>query len=56
MLLSISFGRNRTYIAETAQEVAKIKDVAGAGPVDPVEALLPRLDAIRSAVMVADKT
>ena len=55
LLLSISFGRNRTYIAETAQEVGKIKDVAGAGPVDPVEALLPRLDAIRSAVMVADK-
>jgi type VI secretion system protein ImpL len=55
VLLSISYNRNSAYIAETKQEVDKIAQVPGAGPVDPVEALLPRLNAIRAAVLTADK-
>ncbi len=55
ILLSVSYGRNRAYITQTGQEVAKINDVVRAGPADPVEALLPRLNVIRAVVTVADQ-
>ena len=55
LLFSLSYSRNASYIGEVEREVAKIGTVQRAGPADPVEALLPRLNAIRAAVTVADQ-
>jgi type VI secretion system protein ImpL len=55
ILLSVSYGRNRAYIAETAGELASLEQAQPAGPADPLEALLPRLNAIRGVVDVANR-
>ena len=55
ILLSVSYNRNRAYIAQVAAEIPKLAEMQGAGPADPVEAVLPRLNTIRGVVDVADQ-
>ena len=55
ILLSISYGRNRAYVLETHDEIKQLEEAPLAGPADRVEALLPRLDAVRAIVTVADQ-
>ncbi len=52
---SISYSRNRTYIDETAQALEKLKEVPGVAAASSPEALLPRLDAVRGVVDVANR-
>jgi type VI secretion system protein ImpL len=55
VVLTISFGRNRSYVQDVAAEVNRLAEVPaperGASP----EALLPRLDAVRTVVDTADR-
>jgi type VI secretion system protein ImpL len=55
LAMSVSYGRNRAYISETATELAKMEQVP---PVDPgarLEALLPRLNTLRAVVDSANR-
>jgi len=48
--MSISYSRNRAYIAEAATDVATFRRVPPVATSAPLEALLPRLDAMRTVV------
>ena len=50
IVLSVSYGRNRSYIAEAASDVAAFQKVPPVAPSAPLEAVLPRLDAMRAVV------
>ena len=52
---TVSYSRNRTYIDETAQALEKLKEVPGVAAASSPEALLPRLDAVRGVVDVANR-
>ncbi len=53
--LSVSFNRNRAYLAETAAAIAKLADVPPVAATALPELLLPRLDAIRTVVDTANR-
>jgi type VI secretion system protein ImpL len=53
--LSVSYNRNRTYVAATQGEIDKLADVPPHPQTALPEALLPRLDAIRAVVTSADR-
>jgi type VI secretion system protein ImpL len=53
--LSVSYSRNRALVADTAAAVAKLKDTPPVAAVVAPEALLPRLDTLRSIVETADQ-
>ena len=53
--LSVSYGRNRTYIDETAADAAKLRDVAPVRAGTSPQVLLPRLNAVRAVVDSADR-
>jgi type VI secretion system protein ImpL len=53
--LSVSYNRNRTYVAETQAALAKVAEAPPVAPTALPEALLPRLDAIRAVVTAADR-
>jgi type VI secretion system protein ImpL len=53
--LSVSYGRNRTYVAETAAELTKLEQVPPVPDGAPLEALLPRLNTLRGVVDVANR-
>ena len=55
LALSVSYGRNRGYITETATELGTLDQVPPVGPQARVEALLPRLDTLRGIVEAANK-
>jgi type VI secretion system protein ImpL len=55
LAFSVSYNRNRAYIDETAQALEKLKAAPGVAVASSPEALLPRLDAIRGVVDVANK-
>ena len=55
LAFSVSYNRNRGYIDETAQALEKLKAAPGVAAASSPEALLPRLDAIRGVVDVANK-
>src|SRR6185503_7450956 len=50
IVLSVSYSRNRAYIAEAASDVDTFRKVPPVTPSAPLEALLPRLDAMRAVV------
>jgi type VI secretion system protein ImpL len=50
IVLSVSYSRNRSYIAEAASDVDTFRKVPPVTPSAPLEALLPRLDAMRAVV------
>jgi type VI secretion system protein ImpL len=50
ILLTVSYSRNRTYIAEASSDVETFRKVPPVPPTAPLEALLPRLDAMRAVV------
>jgi type VI secretion system protein ImpL len=53
--LSVSYGRNRTYIGEVEDEVAKLRETPTVRAGAATEAMLPRLDAVRNVVDSADR-
>jgi type VI secretion system protein ImpL len=53
--LSVSYSRNRDYIAETARELTKLDNVPQVSAKASPEMLLPRLDAIRAVVDTANR-
>jgi type VI secretion system protein ImpL len=55
LAFSVSYGRNRAYIADTAEALAKLQNFPPVAVAASPEALLPRLNAIRSVVDVADR-
>ena len=50
IVLSVSYSRNRTYIAEASSDVDTFRKVPPVAASAPLEALLPRLDAMRAVV------
>src|SRR5262245_48138892 len=52
---SVSYSRNRSYIDDVAQALEKLKEVPGVAAASSPEALLPRLDAVRGVVDVANR-
>ena len=54
VLLSVSYGRNRAFIAQTGANIAALQQVPPVPATAPVEALVPRLDAIHAVVAAAD--
>jgi type VI secretion system protein ImpL len=55
LAFSVSYSRNRSYIADTADALAKLQDFPPTAMAASPEALLPRLNAIRNVVNVADR-
>jgi type VI secretion system protein ImpL len=55
LAFSVSYSRNRSYIADTAAALAKLGDFPPVAAAASPEALLPRLNAIRAVVNVADQ-
>jgi type VI secretion system protein ImpL len=53
--LSVSYSRNRAYVADTASALTKLEGVAPVALAASPEALLPRLDAIKGVVDAADR-
>jgi type VI secretion system protein ImpL len=53
--LSVSYRRNQAFIAEVAADLAQVRAVPAIAPEAPLEALLPRLDAIRAVVDSTDR-
>ena len=54
LLWSISYARNRAFLDQVAVEVAAMKKLPLAPPAAPLDALRPRLDALRALVDSAD--
>jgi type VI secretion system protein ImpL len=54
VLLSVSYGRNRAFIAQTGANIAALQQVPAVPAVAPVEALVPRFDAVHAVVAAAD--
>ncbi|HUO80221.1 MAG TPA: type VI secretion system membrane subunit TssM [Steroidobacteraceae bacterium] len=52
--MTISYGRNRGYLAGVATAVAALKEVPTVSGDVPLEGTLPRLDAVRRVVAAAD--
>ncbi|HEY6360673.1 MAG TPA: type VI secretion system membrane subunit TssM [Vicinamibacterales bacterium] len=48
VLLSISYVRNRDYVAQVEQDLASLNKVPPAGAAASLESVLPRLDAVRA--------
>jgi type VI secretion system protein ImpL len=55
VLMSVSYNRNLTYITEAASELAKLDRVPSVAASAPVDALLPRLNALRAIVDSANR-
>ncbi|MPY87881.1 MAG: type VI secretion system membrane subunit TssM [Luteitalea sp.] len=55
LVLSVSCNRNRAYVAQTAVDVAKLNQVPPAAPDASLEAILPRLDAVRAVADSANQ-
>ncbi|MPZ18964.1 MAG: type VI secretion system membrane subunit TssM [Luteitalea sp.] len=55
LVLSVSCGRNRTYLAETAADITKLQQVPSVSADGSLDALLPRLDAIRAVADSANR-
>jgi type VI secretion system protein ImpL len=53
--LSVSYGRNRAYVAQIASALAKLRQVPSVEAGASLEALLPRLDGTRAVVDAADR-
>ena len=53
--LSVSYGRNRTYVGEVEDEVARLRETPTVRAGIATEMLLPRLDAVRNVVDSADR-
>ena len=53
--LSVSYGRNRTYVAETGADVARLQAVPPIRQGASLQTLLPRLDAVRAVVDSANR-
>jgi type VI secretion system protein ImpL len=53
--LSVSYQRNRTYVRETAAEITKLDQVPRVAQGTPLESVLPRLEAVRRVVDVANR-
>ena len=54
VLLSVSYGRNRAFIAQTEANIAALQRVPPVAAIAPVEALVPRLNAVHAVVAAAD--
>ena len=54
VLLSVSYGRNRAFIAQTGANIAALQRVPPVPATASVEALVPRLDAVHAVVAAAD--
>jgi type VI secretion system protein ImpL len=55
LAFSMSYSRNRTYISETATELAKMDQVPPVAADARLEALLPRLNTLRTVVDTANR-
>jgi type VI secretion system protein ImpL len=55
LAFSVSYSRNRAYIGDAAQALARLSDFPPVAAAASPEALLPRLNAIREVVKVADR-
>jgi type VI secretion system protein ImpL len=55
LALSVSFGRNRTYIAETAEALSKLESTPPVARTAAPEALLPRLEVLAAVADVANR-
>jgi type VI secretion system protein ImpL len=55
LAFSVSYSRNRSYIADTAAALATLEKFPPTAMAASPEALLPRLNAIRNVVTVADR-
>jgi type VI secretion system protein ImpL len=53
--MSVSYGRNRAYVAQTAQEITKLDNVPAVASTAQPEMLLPRLDVLRGVADVANQ-
>jgi type VI secretion system protein ImpL len=53
--MSVSYGRNRTYITDVAADVASLRSALPPTSVAALEMLLPRLAAVESVVQSADR-
>ena len=53
--LSVSYGRNRAYLAQASAEIAAVQKVPPVPAAASLERLLPRLDAIHAVVDSADR-
>lgn len=53
--LSVSFGRNRAYLADVATSLARLDEVPAPRATARLSDIAPRLDSLRSVVDVADK-
>ena len=56
LLWSISYARNRAFLDQVAVDVAAMKKLPLAPPTAPLDALRPRLDALRALVDSADSS
>jgi type VI secretion system protein ImpL len=54
LLLFISYGRNRAYIDSVAQQIATLQSLPASASSTSLDALLPRLDAVRTIAEVAN--
>ena len=54
VLLSVSYGRNRAFIAQTEANIAALQRVPPVPATASVEALVPRLDVVHAVVAAAD--
>ncbi len=55
IVLTVSYGRNRTYIEEMGEVAARLQGVPTARAGAPLGTVLPRLDAVRAVVDAADR-
>jgi type VI secretion system protein ImpL len=55
LALSVSYNRNAAYLSDTAQSLTKLESTPPVATLVAPEALLPRLDALRSVVDAADR-
>src|SRR5204863_4782358 len=53
--LSVSYGRNRAYVAEVAAAVSTLNQVPPVREGAPLDQVVPRLDAVRAVVDSADR-
>jgi len=55
LMMSISYGRNSSYVSDISGEVAKLGAMPAAQTGSSVDVLLPRLDAVRTVVDTANR-
>jgi type VI secretion system protein ImpL len=53
--MSVSYGRNRSFVGEVQDEVAKLRDAPTVRAGAPTSILVPRLNAVRAVVDSADR-